>query len=27
MTEYHALEEADDGYQYIKRYAVTWKIK
>ncbi len=25
--QYYALEEDEDGYQYIKRYAVTWKVK
>jgi hypothetical protein len=25
--QYYALEEDEDGYQYVKRYAVTWKIK
>ena len=25
--KYYALEEDDDGFQYVKRYAVTWKIK
>lgn len=25
--KYYALEEDEDGYQYVKRYAVTWKIK
>ncbi|MGZ8949071.1 MAG: 6-bladed beta-propeller [Candidatus Aminicenantales bacterium] len=25
--KYYALEEDDDGYQYVKRYAVTWKVK
>jgi hypothetical protein len=24
--KYYALEEDEDGYQYIKRYAVTWKV-
>lgn len=24
--KYYALEEDDDGYQYVKRYSVTWKI-
>jgi len=23
--KYYALEEDEDGYQYVKRYAVTWK--
>lgn len=25
--KYYALEEDDDGFQYVRRYAVTWKIK
>mgnify|MGYP001313631363 CR=1 FL=1 len=25
--KYYALEQDEDGYQYIKRYAVTWKVK
>jgi len=25
--QYYALEQDEDGYQYVKRYAVTWKIK
>jgi hypothetical protein len=25
--KYYALEEDEEGYQYIKRYAVTWTIK
>jgi hypothetical protein len=25
--KYYALEEDDDGYQYVKRYAVTWLAK
>jgi hypothetical protein len=25
--KYYALEEDEDGYQLIKRYAVTWKVK
>jgi hypothetical protein len=25
--KYYALEEDEDGYQYVKRYAVTWKIQ
>jgi hypothetical protein len=25
--KYYSLEEDEDGYQYVKRYAVTWKIK
>ena len=25
--KYYALEEDEDGFQYVKRYAVTWKIK
>jgi 6-bladed beta-propeller len=25
--QYYALEEDEDGYQYVKRYAVTWKVK
>jgi hypothetical protein len=25
--KYYALEEDEDGYQYVKRYALTWKIK
>ena len=25
--KYYALEEDEDGYQYVKRYSVTWKIK
>ena len=25
--QYYALEEDEDGYQYIKRYAVTWKVR
>jgi hypothetical protein len=25
--KYYALEEDEDGYQYVKRYAVTWKVK
>jgi hypothetical protein len=24
--KYYALEEDEDGYQYVKRYAVTWRI-
>jgi hypothetical protein len=24
--KYYALEEDDEGFQYVKRYAVTWKI-
>ena len=24
--KYYALEEDEDGYQYVKRYAVTWKV-
>jgi hypothetical protein len=24
--KYYALEEDEEGYQYVKRYAVTWKI-
>jgi hypothetical protein len=24
---YCALEEDEDGYQYVRRYAVTWKVK
>ena len=24
--KYYAIEEDGDGYQYVKRYAVTWKI-
>jgi hypothetical protein len=25
--KYYALEEDEDGYQYVRRYAVTWKVK
>lgn len=25
--KYYALEEDEEGYQYIKRYAVTWKVR
>lgn len=25
--KYYALEEDEDGYQYVKRYAVTWLVK
>jgi hypothetical protein len=25
--KYYALEEDEDGYQYVKRYAVTWKAR
>jgi hypothetical protein len=25
--KYYALEEDEDGYQYVKRYAMTWKIQ
>jgi hypothetical protein len=25
--KYYALEQEEDGFQYVKRYAVTWKIK
>ena len=25
--KYYALEEDEDGYQYVKRYAVTWAVK
>lgn len=25
--KYYALEEDEDGYQYVKRYAMTWKVK
>jgi hypothetical protein len=25
--KYYALEEDEDGYQYVKRYAVTWKLE
>ena len=25
--KYYALEEDEDGYQYVKRYSVTWKVK
>jgi hypothetical protein len=25
--KYYALEEDDDGYQYVKRYAVNWLVK
>jgi hypothetical protein len=25
--KYYALEEDEDGDQYVKRYAVTWKVK
>ena len=25
--KYYAREEDEDGYQYVKRYAVTWKVK
>lgn len=25
--KYYALEQDEEGYQYVKRYAVTWKIK
>ena len=24
--KYYALEEDEDGFQYVKRYAVTWKV-
>ena len=24
--KYYALEKDEDGYQYVKRYAVTWKV-
>jgi hypothetical protein len=24
--KYYALETDEDGYQYVKRYAVTWKV-
>jgi hypothetical protein len=24
--KYYALEEDEEGYQYVKRYAVTWKV-
>lgn len=26
-NRYYALEEDEDGYQYVKRYAVTWKVR
>ena len=25
--KYYALEEDEEGYQYVKRYAVTWNVK
>ena len=25
--KYCALEQDEDGYQYVKRYAVTWKVQ
>ncbi|MBP1659953.1 MAG: hypothetical protein H6P95_1145, partial [Candidatus Aminicenantes bacterium] len=25
--KYYALEEDGEGYQYAKRYAVTWNVK
>lgn len=25
--KYYALEEDEDGFPYVKRYAVTWKVK
>jgi hypothetical protein len=25
--KYYALEEDEDGYQYVKRYAVTWNVR
>jgi len=25
--KYYAVEEDEDGYQYVKRYAVTWKVR
>jgi hypothetical protein len=25
--KYYAVEEDENGYQYVKRYAVTWKVK
>ncbi len=25
--KYYALEEDEDGFQYVKRYTVTWKVK
>jgi hypothetical protein len=25
--KYYALEEDEDGYQYVKRYTVTWTVK
>ena len=25
--KYYALEEDEEGYQYVKRYAVTWKVQ
>jgi 6-bladed beta-propeller len=25
--KYYAVEEDEEGYQYVKRYAVTWKVK
>jgi hypothetical protein len=25
--KYYALEEDEEGYQYVKRYAVTWKVR
>jgi 6-bladed beta-propeller len=25
--KYYAIEEDEEGYQYVKRYAVTWKVK
>jgi hypothetical protein len=26
-SKYYALEEDKDGYQYVKRYSVTWKAR
>ena len=25
--KYYAIEEDADGFQYLKRYAVTWNVK
>jgi len=25
--KYYALEEDEDGFQYVKRHAVTWKVE
>jgi len=27
QRKFYALEEDEDGYQYVKRYSVTWKVK